>query len=36
MSRGSVVRKLLRFAATAGIDVHVIARRHEDEDEEER
>ena len=26
-SRGSVVRKILRFAAEAGIDVHVIARR---------
>ena len=26
-SRGSVVRKVLRFAAEAGIDVHVIARR---------
>jgi len=27
MSRGSIVRKLLRFAAESGIDVHVIARR---------
>ncbi len=27
VSRGSVVRKVLRFAAEAGIDVHVIARR---------
>ena len=27
LSRGSVVRKLLRFAAESGIDVHVIARR---------
>ena len=26
-SRGSVVRKILRFAAETGIDVHVIARR---------
>jgi two-component system sensor histidine kinase KdpD len=26
-NRGSVVRKILRFAAEAGIDVHVIARR---------
>lgn len=26
-TRGSVVRKMLRFAAEAGIDVHVIARR---------
>jgi len=28
--RGTVVRKVLRFAADAGIDVHVIARRAED------
>ena len=27
LSRGSVVRKVLRFAAESGIDVHVIARR---------
>ena len=26
-TRGSVVRKILRFAAESGIDVHVIARR---------
>jgi two-component system, OmpR family, sensor histidine kinase KdpD len=26
-SRGSVVRKILRFAAESGIDVHIIARR---------
>jgi two-component system sensor histidine kinase KdpD len=30
-SRGSIVRKLLRFAQEAGVDVHVIARRHDDE-----
>jgi len=29
--RGSVVRKVLRFAADAGIDVHVIARRDVDD-----
>jgi two-component system sensor histidine kinase KdpD len=28
VSRGSVVRKILRFAAESGIDVHVIARRN--------
>jgi two-component system sensor histidine kinase KdpD len=27
MTRGSVVRKILRFAAETGIDVHIIARR---------
>ena len=31
-SRGSVVRKILRFAADEGLDVHVIARRREKEE----
>jgi len=33
LSRGSVVRKILRFAAEEGIDVHVIARRDKKDDE---
>jgi two-component system sensor histidine kinase KdpD len=32
VTKGSVVRKILRFAAGAGIDVHVIARREHPDD----
>ncbi|MGH9019069.1 MAG: universal stress protein, partial [Acidimicrobiales bacterium] len=30
MTRGSVVQRVLRFASDGGVDVHIIARRHED------
>ena len=30
MTKGSVVQRVLRFAADSGVDVHVIARRDDD------